>query len=613
MRIKEIVSIDIGSTNSQMACKYVDMDKQNKPINWNEKDPTRNLISDSPANTNIPTLLVEWKGNGDRPSWTREKPAGNYAVEVRDKAGADSINVICEFKKDLFYTEEEKQQDPEKAKKYEEAKKYVEEFLKYLKEIFDGSNVSDKYNNTAETEKKTYITVPVRSKNSDFDVIRQCAEAARWNNIEILDEARSALDYAIFKPDSELMEGIKNSTVNDVIHVLLIDIGGSTTDIVHVEISPDGKDSYRSDYKTQWPPIGETDTLGCLEIDKAIADLMLKKGYILERPVNAGIEKNGYKQFTKFKEIWSDKAKEGQIVPDLGSLLNYRYDEDEDITAPVSYKKETNKLGRREFEDLIKNYIIKQQNAIRSVLKHDNISEQELDYVVLTGGGSEMYGIEEMILGRLNVENPLNFTKIKGNPVRCIHGCRENPSAACCLGNLLDKTEITCTNHISGNYSIEVEVYANNASVIANYSGLHEKKQGGKPELPKGSIRKTRFDFTIAKDMNALPVRRTCNFNEEITVMSGQNLIFRLTVYRQNPDSQEKYIERSWLSRSERTLTQTGKDFWDELWNGGQVRVLTLQNKIAVSISENRQIAVKQSFSAKGFTAGYNTAMEIKF
>ncbi len=609
-RIKEIISIDIGSTNSQMARKYVDLDNKNKPINWNEKNITSNLISDSSTNNNIPTVFLKWIGQGDRPSkWQRDIPAGNIALGLIKERFENDIEVIREFKKDLFYTDEEKQNDPEKAKKYEKACEHVKAFLEYLREV-KNTNVSNQYE---PEETKTYITVPVRSKNSDFAVIKKLAEEIRWSNVEILDEAKSALDFAIFKPDSELMEGIKKSTVNDIIHVLLIDIGGSTTDIIHVEISPDGKGSYKSDYKTQWPPIAETDTLGCIEIDKAIADLMLKKEYLLENLVNAQIDKEGYINFTKFKEKWSDKAKEGQVVPYLDDLRNLACDPNEQVFAPVNYSKETDKLGRKEFEDLIHNYIIKMQNAIRSVLNHDKIKEQELDYVVLTGGGSEMYGIEEMVLGKLNIENPLNFTKIKKNPVACIHGCRENPSAACCLGNLLDKTEITCTNHINGNYFAEVEVYTNDAKVIASYSGLKERKIGGKPNLPKGSVYKFSFQFKIAEDLKPLPVNIKYDFAKEISISSGENLIFRITVFRQNSDSETKYIESSWLYRSERTITQCGRDFLDKIWNGKQSRTIKLKNSIKASISENRKISIKPAFAAEGFTEEYQTTKEIEF
>ncbi len=602
-RIKEIISIDFGSTNSQMARKYIDLDNGDRSIDWNEKNLTSNLISDSAGSKNIPTVILNWTGKGERPqTWPSDQPAGNDVEYLLKSEFGDNVEVIREFKRDLFYTDEEKNSDPAKMEKYKAACENLKIFLKYLKNIME-TNVAGKYE---PEESQVYITVPVRSKNSDFETIRKIAEEAGWKNIEILDEAKSALDFAMFKTDSELMAGIKKLTVNQSLHALLIDIGGSTTDIVHVVVSPDGTGGYKSDYKTQWPPIGTTDTLGCIEIDKAIVDFFLKEEYLLKDLVEEEIKKTGYNTFTKYKEKWSNVAKQNSLIPDLKDLSNFMMDFPRMADKGIKYGKLNNskKLGRKEFQRLINGYIEKLQNAIREVLSRDGIKESELDYVILTGGGSEMYGIEDMILGKLGVKNPLDLKKIKENPKACIHGCQQNPSAACCLGSLLDKTAITCINHINGKYFCEVEVYTANAEVIYNY-GLG-KLQTGKPDLPEGANHEFTFRFDIAEDLEPLPKHGTSKFDKNVIISSGENLLFRITIYRQNPDSESPCIECSWVYKSERSLFKTLGNFWTEKY-----KEIKLKNEIEISISENRQISVKPTFSAPGYNSSYANAKEV--
>ena len=69
------------------------------------------------------------------------------------------VKLVREFKKDLFYTPEERSKDPNKQKLYDDAIKYVGMFLKYLKK-------RESEERTTEAEEEiTYITVPVRAQS----------------------------------------------------------------------------------------------------------------------------------------------------------------------------------------------------------------------------------------------------------------------------------------------------------------------------------------------------------------------------------------------------------------------------------------------------------------
>lgn len=605
-RIKEIVCIDFGSTNSQMGHKYVDC-KTGKAIDWNDEDYTKNLINDIPENkndTNIPTVLLKWVGSENgKPYWDRDIPAGKAVDSLSREQFKEDIEIIREFKKDLYYSNEEKRSDPQKAKKYEEACANVKEFFKFLKEI--------KYNNVAKTlipnETETIITLPARSTNEDMDIIKRLASEAGWENITTRDEARSALDYAVYKPDSELMKGIKNSTVTQCVHVLLIDIGGSTTDILHAEIKPDGNGSYESDYKSFWPKQAESDTLGGIDIDKKIAELLIKRKHVVKGLAEEEIDKHGYMKFRKFKEAWSN-----QVDKPASELMGM-----DDLVCDFKARKfaeciyddlsEGEKLNRKDFEEIIEEYIVKLQKAIRSVLKHDDVKEQDIDYIVLAGGGSLMYGIDEMILGKFNVSEPLDFAKIKKNPAALIHGEKKNPSAVCCFGNLFDKTDIICRNHINDNYSAEMEVYTNDAKVLFYYDGMGEKSKDGKAALPQHSKYQYTLKFDIAKDMEPLPLSKTSTFDKKIQIVSGENMLFRITVYRQSSDSENKNIECSWLYKSERNISKWVADGVRNFLFGAQSNTIPLSISVHREIDENRKISIATNYSAEGFCSNEKT------
>ena len=607
-RIKEIVCIDLGSTNSQMGHKYINIDT-GETIEWYNQDYTRNLINDIPEdkyNTNIPTVLLKWIGNPEsKPMWEREVPAGKEVFNIVKRHFVKDIEVIREFKKDLYYSDEEKKQDPDKAEKNRKALEYTQEFFSFLKEIKE-KNVAKAI---VPDEIETIITVPARSRNEDMTFIKKCAEKAGWKNITTRDEARSAMDYAIHKPDSELLNGIKSLTVFEKTHVLLIDIGGSTTDIIHAEIRPDGDGGYKAEYCAVWPSkLGETDTLGGIDIDKAVAELMIKKGYVIDSLAQEEIKNYGYEVFRAFKEQWSSRAKIDEVVPGYGQLDSLTVDMKTRQFAKVLYDEieDKNKLGRLDFYALIKSYLEKMQQAIRNVLLSDGLQEKEIDYIVLTGGGSSMFGIEEMMLGELDLKDPLDFTKLKENPERIIHGEPSNPSAVCCLGNLFDKKDIQCVNHINGTYTAKVDVFIDDVSTLISFCGSQKESKTGMVSVPDTAKLQFTFDLEIASDKGALPISGKKEYAHDVEILSSENFLFRITVYREDSSSGEPDIECSWLYKSERGLGKALGNFFF----GSSKSNITLKNEIKFSIDENRHITIRPSYFAEGYSS-YTPAKQI--
>lgn len=608
--IKRVISIDFGSTNSQVGVRFFDK-ASGKPLD-NKNNLEAYLISDSNATTNIPTVLAKWKGDPEK------KPNnlfGNNLYANIDSYDSDDCEIITEFKKDLFYSKD-LEKDELKKVRYENAKKYTEEFLKYIHdEILINGNRGNDY---VADETRVVLTVPARSTQDDKITMTEIAKNAGWGNVSVAEdvrnEERSALDYAVYCPDSPLLKGLEQSTATSrgYSHILMIDIGGSTTDIVHAKIKPSANGGYEYETYARWPEeTGESKTLGQIDIDKAVYDFMVRKGFILHHLAEQNIKWVGYKYFRDFKENWSNQAKVDNKVLKLGRLQEFAYDPDEGEMAPVLYK--NSPIGREEFKQLTKDYIEKLQNAVRIVLKHDNIKEEDIDYVILSGGGSKMYGIREMITGDLNtVSNPLKFTKIMNDKSRCIESRGENPSAMCCMGNLIDTTQkIKCKAHINGAYYVEIDIFKGPAGDLNK--GNFKVEDGIKPILPNNAVLKkeNKFKFSINSDMDALPLSKEKTIDFKMNLTTGDKIACRITVFKKAPSGISSHIQKSWIFATDRDLFRTMSDGWNIFWGKDGNSNVSGVLKISYTISENETISIKPTFIVDGFTDGRNTAQQI--
>ena len=605
--IKRVISIDFGSTNSQVGVRFFDK-ASGKPLD-NKNNLEAYLISDSDSSTNIPTVLAEWKGESNK------KFAGNVLYKEIDNYSFDDCEIITEFKRDLFYSKEDMEKDESKRVKYEAAEKYTEEFLRYLHdEILINGNRGNDY---IADETRVILTVPARSTAENKKTMIKLAKNAGWGDIslteDVQNEEKSALNYAVYCPDSPLQRGLEQSTATSkgYSHILMIDIGGSTTDIVHAKIRPSENGGYEYETYARWPEkTGESNTLGQIDIDKAVYDFMIKKGFILPHLAEQNIKFIGYKKFRDFKENWSNQAKVDNKVLRLGSLQEFAYDPDESEMAPVLYKNLP--VGREEFKQLTKDYIEKLQDAVRIVLKHDNIKETDIDYVILSGGGSKMYGIREMITGDLNtVSNPLKFTKIMNDKSRCIESKGENPSAMCCMGNLIETKKIKCKTHINGAYYVEIDIFKGPAGDLN--SGNFKVENGIKPTLPHSAVLKkeNKFKFTINNDMDALPLSKEKSIDFKMNLKTGDKIACRIAVFKKDPNGISSHIQQSWIFATDRSINKWFIDIIKQMLGQSVTEAVPGKLKINYSISENETMTIKPIFEIKGFDNGLNNT-EIK-
>ena len=278
-KIYKITSIDIGSTNSQIAQTYVAISSESKAkrhLKVPEKE-VQYLLRDN-GKINIPTVLLR-KGDLTESQkmqieMNKDFLAGFAANELFERHYG--LKLTSEFKKDFFCSEEAKANE-ETKEKYEAAEHAILQFLTFLKQR--ESMEEEKYTDATEV---TVLTHPVKCTDTARDRLKELAANAGWKNVVLRDEARSALKYALGKKNSLLVNKLSQLTLLQDLYVLIVDIGGSTTDLILTKIRPDGNGGFSIDNLKQWPPnVGETDPLGSISIDMKFCHWFLENGFLV--------------------------------------------------------------------------------------------------------------------------------------------------------------------------------------------------------------------------------------------------------------------------------------------------------------------------------------------
>lgn len=595
-KIYKITSIDIGSTNSQMAQTYGTSTDDGK--NWKALNvPTTEvqyLLRDNGL-INIPTILLRKSDLTESQKmvigeFKKDYLAGHEANELfRQHYG---LKLISEFKKNFFCSEEAK--DNEEAKeRYEAARSAILHFLTFLKQR--ESMEAQKYTDAVE---KTILTLPVRSTATEREAMRQLAEKAGWKNIELQDEARSVLRYALAKRNSLLVSKLSQMTLLQDFYVLIMDIGGSTTDLLLVKIRPDGNGGFSDpDIVAQWPEIGETDTLGCIDIDKKICDWFLDNGFILQGLTEEAIRMHGYSFFREFKENNMAAIKNGLEISQLtGSIVNLEMSAKDRQFSRVNYSESPLKMNQYVFlYEIAWEYLGKIQNAVRKLLKDAGVSEQDLDCIVMAGGGTKLYGIQEMLLGKLGLPNPLQFSKIQKEP-RMLIESSEEPSAVCALGNVMPLPHISFKNHALSDYIMKVKIYNVPVSETGNWNLAHTDR----PTIPADFKHVFYKYYEIIHQGSILPQTKT--IEESFSVYSGAKTSFVYVIEILSKKDGTQYFQRAWSDYSMRTPFIVLGDLFRHdnsgYQNGKYSIQVTFGEDYTISITPNIKIDGNWGFSS---------------
>jgi len=240
----------------------------------------------------------------------------------------------------------------------------------------------------------------------------------------------------------------KNTSYN----TMTIDMGGGTCDVVicKTEIDEDGKCHVSS--SVAYPSAGSSESCGGRDID------IILMHYIWEQ---CQLQDNFRRIFTQRNaRIWKEERvskdlKRNEIadaparVSDILSTLNI------DISSRGTIDRATfEQKSSQHWKDFRK--II--QDAVSDYQSKYNISDEDIDFIFVTGGHSQWYCVKDEIL------KSCNFKKISNNPNRFIDGSKCNPNETVARGLCCYGEGVICNNIFRSKINIMFSAFSKTQS-----------------------------------------------------------------------------------------------------------------------------------------------------
>lgn len=379
---KRYVGIDFGTSTSVIKVKSYD--EFGAPVG--QELSTQSVTFNNGASM-VPTLVRELNGK--------------YAFGFDAQTPQRHAQIYRAFKLGL------QSEDPEKVR---ETKDLIGRFFEYLFKVYEHQRTNGFFGNI-DDEDKTYVSFPVKWESATRDFMLDAAREAGFRNVEGMDEAEAAIQAItvqcreVLKPF--LVEGKKSN-------IMLIDMGAGTTDVVICKYTPVKRSTpdkkNRIEILTTWPRGGDV-FFGGQTIDNELKDFIVSK-----------FPEQYREQVRKRISVDSMKAwKENNVSPALRNRDTVRDCNEADTVAywlEINYDDLT--LNRDSFEKLFESYISQFVRLVGEAIMDSGLTPEDIDLVVLTGGHSRWYFIEDILNGTTTKFGDLNLTKIRKEPNRIL-------------------------------------------------------------------------------------------------------------------------------------------------------------------------------------------------
>lgn len=418
--------VDFGSTNSVMAWRLYKWteedgwqpDQQNNKQNNIVRCPTMVLYkSDNPTNARV---------QAETEDVIQGKLAEDMANDSQDPA------VVRTNFKPVFYDAPDG--SPEKA----QAVELIGTFMRHLYQLYQSEIVSCLPNQVIDDMCATvHFSTPVRAQKQHRDCMVELAKKAGFKHdgkTQFIDTSRNEAECVMHLTVDSSMSSIQRlmqmSYSKSALNLMFIDVGGSTTDIelIKQELHTTAKSTQ---VLAMWPREKVQYMLGGCEVDRAIFDYLIRKECLIPQFANECWDHGtGKTLFRKLKENNNEVLRQGKEIATLGTIRTACGDPDEEETPRNKYK--DYKITREVFEqDICERYIEDLCAAVHDVLR-GVMGEEEVDAIFLTGAGSRLYFIHDLLLGRYG-KQPLKLTQLQQDESRLFDQYRD-PAACCAEG-----------------------------------------------------------------------------------------------------------------------------------------------------------------------------------
>lgn len=380
------IGIDFGTSTTVFA--YKDYDKKGNTSNRTPK------LLELGGRVMFPTIVFEPEGGAARV----------YGFDAEEESRiADGI-LYTNFKMDLMSGE-----------RHDKACELIKGYFRYLRDIYkeDCSRIG------IADEEETWLSYPAAWPEHIQQKMQEMAQEAGFVNVHILDEPTAAINSVLYQCKDQLWD-FRLLEMGEAVNVLMIDMGAGTTDLVVCRfILGNSKPVERL---LIWPPADSNDYFGGREIDEYLTD------YCMEY-----CEKHNYyeRDFQKMKKRMSrniKKWKEGEFFRALQTERKPPVPEIVESNVPdISEKKDFQIVDRKSFEamlgELLETFPKMILDCAVELRSRDNGFDlfTETDLVILTGGNSAWYFIDEYLSGkRDSAVGKVGFTRLMEQPQRLL-------------------------------------------------------------------------------------------------------------------------------------------------------------------------------------------------
>lgn len=399
------IGIDFGTSTSVMMYK----DYENgKPVNKGRPF----IVGDDNSNT-IPTVILKAVDGDEICEICGAKAEGSSVPGER----------YVNFKMGLASDGEE----------YQQALALTEDFFRYLRELFK----TQQYDGDAPDVEQTYISYPAKWRTEVIEDMKAAARRAGFKNVIGMDEPTAAVNSVVYQNQEQLCErGLLKAGEDN--YVLMIDMGAGTMDLVVCKYRPGGDKPL--EIMLSWPESQSGDCFGGREIDDRLVEQSLsyleKYGKHYEDRIGGLSSDNKRWKEWDLSQILNDK----ESFPSAPNFIINRLEMDWDSVEEYPIR------DRESFEkacgDLLETFpkmIFDCGKALREKKGMDLF--ESMDLIILTGGNSAWYFVEDYLRGqRTSRYGTLRFKKIIEAPDRVQR--MDKPQQTVAFGLALHEEEV---------------------------------------------------------------------------------------------------------------------------------------------------------------------------
>lgn len=389
MAAERVIGVDFGTSTSVIRVKRYE---NGTPIG--EKLETKEVVFGGNG-AMVPTLIMK-KDDGT---------VSYYGYEAQQKK--KKFTNFHSFKMDLEST------DPEKQAL---ARHLTEEFYCYIARQYQSQSEGGHLGSSDDRE-QTIISYPVKWMEETKAFMLETAKKAGFPNVTGMDEAQAAIQAVmVMSADHLRKHGLLKS--GQAAHILLIDMGAGTTDLVLARYTP-GAEAETAVLST-WPKSGDIQ-FGGREIDNLLQNFF--RDMLDEEDAEMVFRRIGSDKFKSWKEeTVSPALRNHDSVSDFEVL--------DSCLEMMGIDLEEYCLDRKGLEDCLADYLTQFPKLVNGCLQDAGVDGGMVDLVIVTGGHSQWYFVGDMLAGKMPRFGVVDLPRIRENPARIVPISRPQETVA---------------------------------------------------------------------------------------------------------------------------------------------------------------------------------------